>query len=384
MGVRSSSRTHPHQSTARGELRRSSRGRMAVAPVSSGRPFFTSLSHDLIDSITQFMCLRQYVLFCSTCKECRTLVSNSSYWEHYVRTVFLPKNLPWNAHSNILHGQRFKEVVMQTVDGLNHCDYSISGDLIYAVKEVTSVDRENESPDNVLQPSFCQSKLTEVIMRNWINATNPLEVVAITLQLQCGCANQHPCYWSSQPSASADTEESFVFSLKSRLSSIIGFSITPYRAYFHPDNPVYSPISASLQFLDAGSAKKFSRMSVYFETPRFPIENIDQRQEQHFPLPALCIGGIIRLVLHGMAQRQTLSASDVDGDEPVDRYYMCLSRVKIHGIPIFFDESERRKCIAKHVETAEYAAITLNHSQEDDENNFDTHMPLVYSSLLES
>ena len=74
-------------------------------------------------------------------------------------------------------------------------------------------------------------------------------LVGIDSSYRCGCITQNPCYWSSKPSPTNDAIEHITFSLGPRASVAVGFSITPYQAFFQPQAPTYSPAKVQLQFL---------------------------------------------------------------------------------------------------------------------------------------
>jgi hypothetical protein len=68
--------------------------------------------------------------------------------------------------------------------------------------------------------------------------------------------------------------------------------ITPYQAFYHPDAPIYAPISAVLQFvIPAGSQGAYEKDLVYFESE--PMQLRQNFDEQSFLLKksVLFLGG---------------------------------------------------------------------------------------------
>ena len=154
---------------------------------------FLSLSHDEIDIITKFLRVRTFVNFCGTCKDLKNFVDRESYWENLVKAKFLPRNVPWGPHFDLLRSYCYKEIAIQIMDGLR--TYKVGGfggDVILSVEEVSSVDREDEAGANVLETSRCQHNFKKCIKRGLIDDVRTLEVVGMAMQQRCGCASQTP------------------------------------------------------------------------------------------------------------------------------------------------------------------------------------------------
>ena len=301
----------------------------------------SSASHDVMNSIAQFLDFRTFTALCCTCNKWKLLSVETIYWKRVVECRILPTHYCWNRHLHSENGQSYRDVIFQTVAGLSNCSRSRIVDVIVGVEAVSSIDRQDEAATNVMQPSICVQQL-QLWLRDHSRNDPDIGRLAAIFQMRCGCSSQRPCYWSSKPSKIANVQESILFVTVSKMCTIVGFSITPYRAYFHPDNPVYSPLFASLQFYDQ-SSQTCEEGIPYYETEKFPVKADDKEQFFYFTFPILSVGGFVRLVLHGMAQRQTLeSAATVSGNTAVDDYYLCLSRVKILGIPIVKGNSDSK------------------------------------------
>mmetsp|Transcript_16364 Transcript_16364/g.15678 ORF Transcript_16364/g.15678 Transcript_16364/m.15678 type:complete len:334 (-) Transcript_16364:445-1446(-) len=294
---------------------------------SKAKDFFLILSHDDLLYLTYYLSYKEFVSLYSTSKKIITTSIQSSYWENFVKSRFLPEDLPWDVYSRFLNGYKTIDLAIQIVNALKN--KGVSTEAALRVYEVSSVDREQEGGFNVLKASKCQTDIQRFLISDEIASENIAHINNISLhfQVRCGCAGSHPCYWSSKPSPVQNRKESMLFELKDMVFAIVGFSIIPYQAFFHPDCPVYAPIGASLQFvtISKSSYSVFSE-EVYFETDIFLVQNKAILQDFHLPLPMLALNGYIRIVFHGMQQRQTI--------DEINEYYMCLSRVSIHGIPI--------------------------------------------------
>lgn len=300
----------------------------------------SSFSHDVFNSFAQFLDFRTFTALCCSCCNWKSLSAETLYWKRLVEYRILPTHYCWSRYLHSENGQSYRDVIFQTVAGLSNCLEKRIVDVIVGPLEVTSVDRLEECARNVIKPSLCVQQLQLWLRDNSRNDPNFASFAAI-FQMRCGCSAQRPCYWSSKPSKVADGQESILFNTVTKMCTIVGFSITPYRAYFHPDNPVYNPLFASLQFFEdfsegGGSSQQTGGAGLpYYETEKFPVKAVDEQQFFYFPFPILSVGGLVRLVLHGMAQRQTLeTATLVPGDTAPDDYYLCLSRVNVLGIPI--------------------------------------------------
>ena len=267
-------------------------------------------------------------------------------------------------------------------------------DLVETVREVSSLDRAEESPVNALSISSCfcglnppssvgTSTVSVLTSSDVIGCEDPLELErqqeqqslgatdmyrGYRLQRRCGCAGPRPCYWSSHPSPVGDLKhlEHLELELGPSLSGVVGFSVTPYQAFFHPSAPVYGPRQVCLQMLrprapqplvtdgaGVGAAESNYRVApicpnelllsvpatvsgaeaptvaaahsgttklsgddvegeaegasdVCYQSPFFPVRNEYSKQLFLLDSPVLCVGGRVRLVFRGMHRRQML------------------------------------------------------------------------------
>ena len=111
------------------------------------------------------------------------------------------------------------------------------------------------------------------------------------------------------------------------LSVINAVNITPYQAFFQPDQPIYSPVICFVQFVlpktDCGRESV-----VYFESKKFYFEKAYKPQRFDFDQDTLFLGGEIRIIFYGMPQRQTLEA---DIGSHYNDFYICISHVELCG-----------------------------------------------------
>lgn len=172
---------------------------------------------------------------------------------------------------------------------------------------------------------------------------SPLHNTGFISQFRCGCARGTPCYWSSKPSKEENVVETITYIPRADPGQIIilnEISITPYQAFYHPELPVYAPVSFVLQLIIPRAVAGCEGELVYYESERFYLENVYQKQSFRLSQSAFFFGGEIRLVLSGMSQRQTLSPDVGDNFED---YYMCISHIEILGStlhPVLVDNLE--------------------------------------------
>eukprot|EP00752_Nemacystus_decipiens_P012539 g11107.t1 len=178
-------------------------------------------------------------------------------------------------------------------------------------------DTEYEKPERTLAPSPCAMMRTaEVGSLGWVGQLR---------QEECGCMFMSKCYWSSEPSPVADKDEWLQYDLVDGLAVVSSFVLTPYTAFWQPDRPTYNPIEACFQLTHPqihGGAKP------YYESPRFLVDGLMTRQQFDLPQPIVSLGGRAKVVLLGMAQRQTLPP---DAGETANHYHVCISYVSLPG-----------------------------------------------------
>jgi hypothetical protein len=143
------------------------------------------------------------------------------------------------------------------------------------IYSVSSVDRAEECPLNCLNTSKCYLNYTsqmKILAPRWSESEEfetlkyqigtysltyihtyllayLLTLSGIDSSYRCGCIMSSTCYWSSKPCPTDNAVEHITFSTKPRVSVAVGFSITPYQAFFQPETPTYSPAKVQLQFL---------------------------------------------------------------------------------------------------------------------------------------
>jgi hypothetical protein len=131
-------------------------------------------------------------------------------------------------------------------------------------------------------------------------------------------------------------EEFIDFRIVTPIALVTGFSVTPYRAFFHPQSPVYGPVKVVLQFFaKIADSSGREKDEMYYQTEPFDVENAAEPSDEIVFPPVLVIDGRVRLLLQGMAQRQTLPE---EGTAHSNDYYLCLSNVKLFGVPVNIEE----------------------------------------------
>jgi len=136
----------------------------------------------------------------------------------------------------------------------------------------------------------------------------------------CGCSRGQPCYWSSQGSDCADSNEWISFGTNYNLFLVKKIDILPYCAFWQPDTPTYAPLKVQLRFIK----RDFNDGAPYFISELFVLENAFRRQQFELQQPALFLGGEVLLFFHGKQQRQTLGVG-------LDHYYVCIAEISIFG-----------------------------------------------------
>ena len=117
----------------------------------------------------------------------------------------------------------------------------------------------------------------------------------------------------------------------SRIPCLHGLTVTPYQAYFHPQQPIYSPQYVQMQLYipieeERGEGGIVSNNVLYYQSEKFELDG--SQKPQFFPLDnVLFMGGEIRFVFSNFLQRQTLE--EIVG-ENYDDYYMCIAHASVH------------------------------------------------------
>ena len=348
----------------------------------SSRPFpptglFKRLSSDCVLHVAKFLLLDEFLRVELLSQYARLLLGRESgisrvYWhgvfqQHVAQRMQTPPDATDEpdkstcthevcAHPQPISCPQSSRVLLTQALRLLRSPLGSQPDALYSLlcgcSAASSVDRAEEGPNNVLFKSFCLDFLART--------QTPLFQQFSTAQLgdhaqrNCGCAEHTPCYWSSQPSVQPNKSEFIAFAMAAPVSLVMGFSITPYQAFHHPEAPIYAPQEVVLQFLLPNVASPASPAApyplgatdvyspqVYYQSPPFPVHQSFRQQFFLLPRAALCLYGSVRLVCRGMIQRQTLGVmaemqqAAGGGEMPhATDFYICLSHVGVFGLPL--------------------------------------------------
>lgn len=307
---------------------------------------------------------------------------NSFFMENYFWQEYLLATLFKDVHDVTMRVENSRELLMLLKKAIvSNRFYNLAVDIC----DASSVDRIVERPDNILTESKCYLSFR----KNNKNHPNTSKISASLfhnlndfgsfVQRKC-CVMNDPCYWSSAPSKDASNHEHITIELVSSVSVVVGFTVTPYQAFFHPDAPTYAPKEVCIQFLhpsttttttatttidakdstqevsssngisyrSSSSSSYYSSSSsssssngknkaksmaelkegVYFESAYYPVQKSFDQQVFYFDRPQLCFTGTVRIVFKGFSQRQTLDFTS--GQD----YYICISYASILGLPL--------------------------------------------------
>ena len=293
----------------------------------SSPDLLTKLTEDLLVSIALFLEPHEVLRLCLTCKGVEGGDGLGDYWHEIARqrappapSSALSVKIEFSSRDAIL-AKNFivndiRRSKQQPLDNLLQYLLAKDGDTVVA----SSTDREEEKAENTLKASQCT--LAREMLAN-IGTNSPgfpgnvdMQHVFQLVQSRCGCAafGGVPCYWSSSPSSHPENDEHITYAFKktmnfkeSRIPCLHGLSVTPYKAYFHPDSPTYTPQYVRLQLLmptksDLGGGKN---SVLYYESQKFELDG--SCSPQHFEIDnVLFMGGHVRVVFSNFLQRQTL------------------------------------------------------------------------------
>ncbi|CBN78792.1 conserved unknown protein [Ectocarpus siliculosus] len=188
----------------------------------------------------------------------------------------------------------------------------------------SSQDRNDEGPSHTLFESRCARMLED--MRCGKMPREAVASIGKRCQSDCGCVWLDKCYWSSEPSPTADKEEWLDYDMQENTVAVaVSFMLTPYTSFWQPEQPTYNPIEACFQLMhpqiDGGKTP-------YYESPRFFVDPHMKRQQFNLPRPIVSFGGRVRIRLLGMAQRQTLPESV---GATANHYHTCISYAALCG-----------------------------------------------------
>ena len=325
-----------------------------------------------------------------TCKTLVKTIDQPKYFTNFFLTKLslIPRVQEPNrlVHYLIRVGYDLKQTILSMMNVLYVPDtYPVLEmfDVLRLVHNFSSQDRPNELASNLLTKSNCYHRFE--YFRPSINELH-VHILGLREQMRCGCSANRPCYWSSAPQHEATAIEHITFTLFSPLVMIHSFSVTPYQAFFHPEAPVYSPVSVTLQFLapildgdntneiidDNNNELDFlsNNFYCYHETDEFQIEPLFKAQVFTMSSPILAVGGRVRMMLRGSHQRQTLEG-ETDNGMPLDEYYMCLSEVSLYGIVIATNDAEELLMVQK-MDQAEKERMAIATGEKDVFTKFKT------------
>jgi hypothetical protein len=293
------------------------------------------LSGELWENVAGFLSASDVSCMMGVCRHMRQCLTLNEFWELYAR-----ENLFGRAcNYRIKDARRLFQVVVMSI--MSEDVYNSVG----WVLDVSSVDRDEEGPINTMQVSPCLEFLIDLNARV-VGTVGTPTLRGHFSQSRCGCVGTgRPCYWSSAPSVLSSAVEHITYHLKSRLSFIVGFTVTPYQAFMHPNAPVYGPVEVCLQLVKNGhpdlqppeypnrynrGRKTLAELSqgVYYQSEFYPVQNEFREQFFMFDRPVLCDSGVARLVYRGMHQRQLLGAGFAED------YYLCISHCTVLAVSL--------------------------------------------------
>ena len=292
---------------------------------------FKTLPADMLRYMCGFLSIQDVTSLEGTCKDSKPIILTDLFFAIVLRDM-MPSTVSSGISLNV-DVANAKPLVVSIIHSLsvNSC---LLTNIESKVTGWSSVDDETQSAANVLTKSFCYD-IFERRMRRFPSGNmnhEQFNTGGQQAQAICRCFGPRACYWSSKPSVTPDVDEYLTFDTKYPVAAVVGFTITPYQAFFHPHSPVYSPIEVSFCLI-LGT-------EVCFQSARFPVEQTFDEQPFYLPRPLVMLNeGQLkmqaRVVLHGMKQRQTLTMDDIDTSdgnlERADDYYVCLAQASVIG-----------------------------------------------------
>ncbi|KAF1326322.1 Nuclear protein export factor, partial [Globisporangium splendens] len=186
------------------------------------------------------------------------------------------------------------------------------------VRGCSSVDNPAEVPENTLTRSSCEIEV-DFLSRS-ILAQQPViyQEWAQRIQLKCGCARGRPCYWSTTAPDSL-------------ISSVL---VAPYRVYWYPGNPTYSPMRLSFTFYELSRDADGNEVlgSVVYVSPEYDAIQDMKLQEFTLPRRVFLARGVMRLNMFDRQQDIGSQMLEWHRAEHLPPYYICLSYVGAHGL----------------------------------------------------
>lgn len=295
------------------------------------------LNGEMWYSIGAFLGLSDVFTLLSLSNSIHKFFVENYFWQEYLLATLFS-----DVHDVTMRVENSREMLMLLKKAIvSNRFYNLAADIC----EASSVDRIVERPDNILTESKCYLSLRRKnLSSSNISASlfHNLNEYGSFVQRKC-CVLNDPCYWSSAPRKDASNHEHITIELVTPVSLVVGFTVTPYQAFFHPDAPTYSPKEVCIQFLNPSTtttatidakvctkAKSMTELKegVYFESAYYPVQKSFDQQVFYFERPQLCFTGIARIVFKGFSQRQTLDFTL--GQD----FYICISYASIIGLPV--------------------------------------------------
>lgn len=272
-----------------------------------------NLDTDSVLHILSYLLVSEAMALGASCRRYHSFLETSLYWELAFERQFGEISV---------RGAADKQEVMRglVLDLLRLVREQSLSSLLASVTSASGCDREEENPSNVLRPSPCYRAFHLFLSQGIYEGGQWDTVVAAQLQQQkcrCGSGLSRACYWSSRPSPRSDVKEFISFNLLCDVALVAGLSLTPYRAFFQRNAPVYAPASVLVQFRHGSDGP------IYFTSEEFSVRNVFEEQCFVFAEPALFLGGEVRVLFINMLQRQTIPGQE--------HFYICISHLALVG-----------------------------------------------------
>ncbi|CAH0520598.1 unnamed protein product [Peronospora belbahrii] len=162
------------------------------------------------------------------------------------------------------------------------------------VRDCSSVDHINESAENTLRRSHCDIGVT--LLTNTVVADDPIAFNAIAkrLQLECGCARERPCYWSSASTWRYVSTDHLDYTLWENCL-VNSVQVIPYRVFWYPGSPTYSPKRVSFAFYELGENGEMD--TLVYESMMYSIAKDMKMETFELPCRIFLARGVLRLNL---------------------------------------------------------------------------------------
>ncbi|KAG7401996.1 hypothetical protein PHYBOEH_008517 [Phytophthora boehmeriae] len=197
------------------------------------------------------------------------------------------------------------------------------------VRDCSSTDHTNESLENTLTRSHCGDGVA--LLTNTVVADDPLafEAIANRLQRECGCASGRPCYWSSASTWSHRTTDYLDYNLWEN-SLVASVQVVPYRVFWYPGSPTYSPKRLSFALYELGDDGELG--TLVYESMEYNVVKDMEMQTFNLPIRAFMSRGVLRVNLFDRQEDIGLDVAQWMQDNDLPPYYTCLSYVGAPGL----------------------------------------------------